>query len=274
MPIRGHSGVQGGAEMGAYTTVFPGGKPIDDANADALEALWGFRPPARVGMDTSSMLEAALAGRLDALYAIGGNFLDTLPQPADVERALANIPLRIHQDIGASPAMLVEPRDTVFLLPAKTRYEHDGGVTETTTERRVVYSPAIPGHRVGEAREEWRIAIDIAKAARPGPRRAASTTPTPRPCAATSPHASRATAGSRSSRRRAISFSGAARGCAKGGLFPLPEGRAQFVASEPPDTRLPAGPLPPQHAPGQAVQQHGAGRSRSARPARAATTCS
>ena len=25
MPIRGHSGVQGGAEMGAYATAFPGG---------------------------------------------------------------------------------------------------------------------------------------------------------------------------------------------------------------------------------------------------------
>ena len=28
MPIRGHSGVQGGAEMGAYATVFPGGVPV------------------------------------------------------------------------------------------------------------------------------------------------------------------------------------------------------------------------------------------------------
>ncbi|MGH2356772.1 MAG: molybdopterin-dependent oxidoreductase, partial [Candidatus Limnocylindria bacterium] len=28
MPIRGHSGVQGGAEMGCYATVFPGGVPI------------------------------------------------------------------------------------------------------------------------------------------------------------------------------------------------------------------------------------------------------
>ncbi len=29
MPIRGHSGVQGGAEMGAYATALPGGLPID-----------------------------------------------------------------------------------------------------------------------------------------------------------------------------------------------------------------------------------------------------
>src|SRR6185436_15732815 len=33
MPIRGHSGVQGGAEMGAYSTALPGGKPINPENA-------------------------------------------------------------------------------------------------------------------------------------------------------------------------------------------------------------------------------------------------
>src|SRR5205823_4749881 len=48
MPIRGHSGVQGGAEMGAYATAFPGGVPVDDANAAALSEQWGFPVPARV----------------------------------------------------------------------------------------------------------------------------------------------------------------------------------------------------------------------------------
>ena len=36
MPIRGHSGVQGGAEMGAYATAFPGGRPVTPENAAAL----------------------------------------------------------------------------------------------------------------------------------------------------------------------------------------------------------------------------------------------
>ena len=42
MPIRGHSGVQGGAEMGAYATVFPGGVPITHESAANLEAQYGF----------------------------------------------------------------------------------------------------------------------------------------------------------------------------------------------------------------------------------------
>ena len=48
--------------------------------------------------------------------------------------------------------MLVDPGETVVLLPAATRYEQDGGGTSTTTERRVAFSPEIAGPRVGEAR--------------------------------------------------------------------------------------------------------------------------
>ena len=45
MPIRGHSGVQGGAEMGAYATALPGGLPVNAENAARLSELWGFDVP-------------------------------------------------------------------------------------------------------------------------------------------------------------------------------------------------------------------------------------
>jgi molybdopterin-dependent oxidoreductase alpha subunit len=167
VPIRGHSGVQGGAEMGAYATAFPGGKPVTSEEADRLEALWGFRPPERPGLDTVSQIDAMERGEVDAFYAIGGNFLDTLPQPARVAAALAKVPLRIHQDIVLTPPMLLEPAEAAYILPARTRYEHEGGVTETSTERRVIFSPRVPGPVPGEAREEWRIALDLVRAARP-----------------------------------------------------------------------------------------------------------
>ncbi len=167
MPIRGHSGVQGGGEMGAYATAFPGGETITEAAADRLEALWGFRPPARTGMDSVAMVDAAARGGLDCFYTVGGNFLETLPQPAHVEAALAKVPLRLHQDIFLTHQMLVEPADVAFVLPARTRYEHRGGITETTTERRVVLSPYLEGHDLPEAREEWRIVLDVVRAARP-----------------------------------------------------------------------------------------------------------
>jgi predicted molibdopterin-dependent oxidoreductase YjgC len=65
--------------------------------------------------------------------------------------------------------MLV-PGDDVVLLPAATRYEQEGGGKETTTERRIVFSPEIP-RQVGEARTEWRVYADVASRVRPELRR-------------------------------------------------------------------------------------------------------
>ncbi|MCC5664433.1 FdhF/YdeP family oxidoreductase [Nostoc sp. CHAB 5784] len=167
MPIRGHSGVQGGAEMGCYATVFPGGKPITPENAAQLSQHWGFEVPASKGLIAPEMINAAHQGQLDVLVSVGGNFLEVLPEPDYVEAALKKIPLRVHIDIVLSSQMLVEPADTVVLLPATTRYEIPGGVTETNTERRVIFSPEILGPRIGEARPEWEVFLELAKRVKP-----------------------------------------------------------------------------------------------------------
>ncbi len=155
MPIRGHSGVQGGAEMGAYSTVFPGGAAIDETSARKFSDLWGFEVPDKKGLTAVEMIDAAHERNLDVLFSSGGNYLEVLPDPAYVRESLERVPIRVHMDIVLSSQMLVDPADTVVLLPAATRYEMPGGVTETTTERRVIFSPEIPGPRIGEARPEW-----------------------------------------------------------------------------------------------------------------------
>ncbi|MBN3878055.1 MULTISPECIES: FdhF/YdeP family oxidoreductase [unclassified Nostoc] len=167
MPIRGHSGVQGGAEMGCYATVFPGGKPITPENAAQLSQHWGFDVPASKGLIAPEMINAAHQGEIEVLVSVGGNFLEVLPEPDYVEAALKKIPLRVHIDIVLSSQMLVEPADTVVLLPATTRYEIPGGVTETNTERRVIFNPEIPGPRIGEARPEWEVFLELARRVKP-----------------------------------------------------------------------------------------------------------
>ena len=167
MPIRGHSGVQGGAEMGCYATVFPGGRAITSDNAAMISQLWGFEVPSSKGLITSEMIDQAAKGNLDVLFSVGGNFQDVLPDPNYVESALKQLPLRVHMDIVCSKQMLLDPGETVLLLPATTRYEIPGGVTETNTERRVIFSPEIAGPRIGEARPEWTVFMDLAQRVRP-----------------------------------------------------------------------------------------------------------
>jgi molybdopterin-dependent oxidoreductase alpha subunit len=161
MPIRGHSSVQGGAEMGAYATAFPGGKPVNADNAARLAEQYGFKVPDWPGLTSVGMVEAAGRGELDMLYCVGGNFLRTLPEPERVRAAMANVPMRVHQDIILTDQVFIPAREEVLLLPAKTRYEQDDGGTETTTERRVIFSPELP-RQVGEARAEWKILRDLA----------------------------------------------------------------------------------------------------------------
>ena len=166
MPIRGHSGVQGGAEMGAYTGVLPGAEILDDDSAARFSELWGFEVSGTPGYTAPQMIDAAGDGRLDVLFSVGGNFLEVLPDPASVERAMGRVPLRVHMDIVMSSQMLVDS-DTVVLLPAATRYETPGGVTETSTERRIIFNPEIPGRRIGEARPEWEVFSELCRRARP-----------------------------------------------------------------------------------------------------------
>jgi molybdopterin-dependent oxidoreductase alpha subunit len=238
MPIRGHSGVQGGAEMGAYATALPGGLPVDAEHAAALAEAWGFPVPDRPGLTAPEMVDAAGRGELDVLWMSGGNFLDVLPDPRRVEAALGRVPLRVHQDVVLTRQMLVEG-DDVVLLPVATRYEQEGGGTETTTERRIVFSPEIP-RRVGEARSEWRLFADVVNRVRPE-RRAQFSWPTNGDLRAEIARVVPFYAGIESLARTGDAVQWGGRHLCAGGRFPTPDGRGRFSPLDPPVRDLPPG---------------------------------
>ncbi len=240
VPIRGHSGVQGGGEMGAAPSTLPGLGPVSSESAATLSELWGFPVPDWKGLDATHMLDAAHAGALDVLYSSGGNFLEVLPEPAYVQAALERVPLRVHQDIVLSSQMFVEPADEVLLLPAQTRYEQRGGCTETSTERRVYFSPEIRGPRIGEARSEWEIFMQLAERVRPE--------------AAKQIHFADAQAVRDDIARTIPSYHGIERlkkagdafqwggpRLCEGGEFPTPDGKGHFTPLAPPNDQVPTG---------------------------------
>src|SRR4029077_5708335 len=100
-------------------------------------------------------------------YCSGGNFLEVLPEPEYVREALGKPKLRVHQDIYVTTQMLVDPAETVVLLPVQTRYEQPGGGTETSTERRIYFSPEIPGRRIGESKAGGEILMLVAERVHP-----------------------------------------------------------------------------------------------------------
>ena len=85
------------------------------------------------------------------LYTLGGNYLDTLPDPKQAHASLGNIRLRIHQDILINTSALVEPLmegGEILLLPAQTRSvvevvvvepAHDSAVVACEKDQRVLF---------------------------------------------------------------------------------------------------------------------------------------
>jgi molybdopterin-dependent oxidoreductase alpha subunit len=159
VPIRGHSGVQGGAEVGCQPNV-------DEQTAARWEAVWKFPVPRTPGWTAAEMIEHAAHGDVDLFWMVGGNFLETLPDAGRSRDALRRPKLRVHQDILLSTSMLAESEGEVLLLPAETRYESPGGGTETSTERRIIFSPEIPGRRIPAARPEWWVFREVMLRAR------------------------------------------------------------------------------------------------------------
>ena len=171
MPIRGHSGVQGSGEMGADPFSLPGGE-FREPDISRIEALWGFPLPRWQGDIVGVTLENALLPddherKLKVFYTSGGNFLETMPDPDFVRQCLEQIDIRVHQDIILNTSTLADAREAVIVLPAMTRYEQPGGGTSTSTERMVYFSPEIEGPRIGEARPDWQIYVDLAARVRP-----------------------------------------------------------------------------------------------------------
>ena len=238
MPLRGHSGVQGGAEMGAYATALPGGIEPTPHSAAELGEKWGFTIPDHPGLTAAEIPEAAERGDIDVLWMSGGNFLEVLPDPVRVERALERVSLRVHSDIVITSQMLVDG-DDVILLPVRTRYEQEGGGTETTTERRVVFSPEIP-REVGEARSEWRLFADVAQRVRPDLSDRFAWTDN-RALRAEIARIVPSYAGMEDLRDTGDQIQWGGRHLCEGGVFPTPDGRGRFSVNERPVLDLPPG---------------------------------
>jgi molybdopterin-dependent oxidoreductase alpha subunit len=163
MTIRGHSGVQGGEECGAEPDKFPGGFAVNDENARRFSNLWRHPVPSNPGLRVAQMIAAADQGEVKFLYSIGGNPLETMPDRNFVAEAVQKVPVRVHQDILLNSSMLLNPNKIVLIFPSQTRYEQRSGGTSTSTERRIRFTPEIPGHAIGESLPEWEIPAIIGR---------------------------------------------------------------------------------------------------------------
>ena len=158
-PLRGQANVQGACDLGCLPNVLPGYQPVaDEAKRQHMAEKWGLPDlSANPGLTVVELMHAAEAGKVRAMYIMGENPMLSDPDLTHVEMALRSLDFLVVQDI-----FLSETAELAHLiLPAASSLEKDG--TFTNTERRVqLVRPVLPAP--GEARYDWHIVADIARA--------------------------------------------------------------------------------------------------------------
>ena len=157
--LRGQNNVQGLNDAGANPAYLPGYQAVDDPeNRRKFSDAWGVEVPEAPGYRLDQMMSGLHDERVKALYLIGENPAHTEPNAHHVKHGLENLEFVVAQDIFLNDTSR-EHADVV--LPASSFAEKDG--TFTNTERRVNrVRKAIPSP--GQAREDWRIVVDLANA--------------------------------------------------------------------------------------------------------------
>lgn len=157
--LTGQPNAMGGREVGGLANLLSAHRDLaNPAHRAEVAALWGVADvPATPGKTALEMFEAAADGEIKALWIVCTNPAQSLPDQAAVRRALQRADFVVVQEAFATSATCAYAD---VLLPATTWGEKDG--TVTNSERRISrVRAAVPP--AGQARHDWRIAVDVAR---------------------------------------------------------------------------------------------------------------
>jgi assimilatory nitrate reductase catalytic subunit len=157
--LTGQPNAMGGREVGGMANLLSGHRDLANAEHRAeVAALWGVpEVPAKPGLTAVELFEAVGRGEIKALWIACTNPAQSMPDLNRVHAALAACPFVVVQEVSAAT-------DTTafadLLLPAAGWGEKEG--TVTNSERRISrVRAAVPAP--GEARADWKIAVDFAQ---------------------------------------------------------------------------------------------------------------
>jgi assimilatory nitrate reductase catalytic subunit len=158
--ITGQGNGQGGREHGQKCDQLPGTRDIENPEHRAQVArVWGIEPDAmpRAGVDVYEMFRKIDKGEIRGLLSICFNPVVSLPDSQFVARMLDKLDFYVAIDFFLNESA----RQADIVLPGSLHEEDEGMVT--TIEGRVIkINKAVDCP--GDAREDWRVIQDIARA--------------------------------------------------------------------------------------------------------------
>jgi formate dehydrogenase major subunit len=131
-PLRGQNNVQGTADMGCQPHQGAGYLQVNDpANHKMYEQFYGAKMSDQIGLKIPQMYDAAIAGKLKAMWVMGQDLVQTDPNTEHVKKALNSLEFLVVQEIFMSETA----KFANVVLPGASFFEKSG--TFTNGERRV-----------------------------------------------------------------------------------------------------------------------------------------
>ena len=152
LPVLRRANVRGAMELGLAPGMLPGRVTLDEGR-EWFSEVWSKVPAAR-GLDTTGILRAAAAGRIDVLVLLGADPLADFPDADLAERAIAGA----RTVIAVDTVLNASSRRADVVLAASGFAEKAG--TTTNIEGRV----SVLSQRVtppGTARPDWMLAAEL-----------------------------------------------------------------------------------------------------------------
>ena len=146
-PLRGQNNVQGANDAGASPVFFPGYQRVDDEAARRkFEARWECELSPEPGLNLNQMMKS-LGQRIRGLYVNVGR----------LERAMNELDFLVLQEVFLNETA----RFADVIFPASVFAEKSGCFTNSERRVQLVRKALEPP---GQAREDWRILLDFARA--------------------------------------------------------------------------------------------------------------
>jgi formate dehydrogenase major subunit len=132
MPMRGQNNVQGSSDMGALPDTFTAYRSVEDeSTARMFEERWGVAMKRERGLKMPEMFDAAIDGRVKAMWITGYDIVQSDPDVEHVMEALDSLEFLVVQEIFENETS----KFANVILPASSFLEKTG--TFTNAERRI-----------------------------------------------------------------------------------------------------------------------------------------
>ncbi len=155
-PLRGQNNVQGANDAGATPIYLPGYQSVtDDVVRKRFSQAWGVEVPPEEGLNLNVMMKELAKGNLRGLFVMGEDIVISEPNVSQVELGLNNCEFLVCQEIFHNETT----RFADVIFPAACFAEKDGVFTNSDRRVQLVRKAVSPP---GEARQDWRILIDLA----------------------------------------------------------------------------------------------------------------